>query len=224
MNKKILILIVIIIAVISTGVYFWLQQIPVSLVEILPKPIMPSVPTKNDKTITRGKEEWLEYKRPDFGFSFLYPPFLKASSMGSNFIQQKLDAGEMISGTIPPSFDTILFLDDKNNEWFLVEIFHELRQALTPDVIYQACDTQFNGGQLVNRITNAGDTVFLERKSISPYGASEPEFIFNYFYCFKTLKDDVVVLTVRQLQPLNSNKPADLDRIMLKIMASLKTF
>lgn len=66
---------------------------------------------------------WKTYRNDKFDFEFKYPAELNAVSSGPNEEQKKLDRGEMISGTVFPRYDTIIFSDQANKRQFYVAIF-----------------------------------------------------------------------------------------------------
>ncbi|MDP3990887.1 MAG: hypothetical protein Q8P63_01155 [Candidatus Nealsonbacteria bacterium] len=68
--------------------------------------------------------DWQTYKNDEYGFEIKYPSEFTFSSEGPNSVQYTIDRGEQISGTVQPSYDTIIFFDG-NNEVDRVEIFHK---------------------------------------------------------------------------------------------------
>ena len=66
---------------------------------------------------------WRTYENKKFGFKFNYPSSFRVRSRGPNEVQKALEHGEMISGTIPPSYDTIIFSDATGKKKFDVIVF-----------------------------------------------------------------------------------------------------
>ena len=82
-----------------------------------------------------GKADWKTYRNDKFGFEFKYPPEFNAVSTGPNDVQKEMERGEMVSGTVPPSFDTINFLDSTdstNKKLFDVTIFPVRDDPISP--------------------------------------------------------------------------------------------
>ncbi len=90
----------------------------VGYLTLIKKPTSPNTPTTQDTTAN-----WKVYRNDKFGFEFKYPTELTTVSSGPNEEQKKLDRGEIISGTIPSSYDTITFSDSANKEQFNVVVF-----------------------------------------------------------------------------------------------------
>ena len=94
---------------------------------LIKKSTSPTTETNQRQTITPTIQDetanWKTYQNDKFGFKFKYPAELSAVSSGPSEEQKKLDRGEMISGTVPPSYDTITFSNSANREQFNVVIF-----------------------------------------------------------------------------------------------------
>jgi len=122
MNQKrftniVLIVLVVVLAIVAG--YFVLVK----------KPISPTNTTSQSQNETT---DWKTYQNDKFGFSFKYPANLTAVSSGPNEEQKKLDRGEIISGTIPPSYDTITFSEQTIKEQFNVVIFSVRADEISP--------------------------------------------------------------------------------------------
>lgn len=72
---------------------------------------------------------WQTYRNEEHGFEIKYPSGFIFSSEGANFVQQTMDKGEQVSGTVQPSYDTIIF-SDGNNELGRIEIFHKYAEDI----------------------------------------------------------------------------------------------
>jgi hypothetical protein len=87
-------------------------QAPTSIPTLVPTPTPD--PTAN----------WETYRNQEYGFEVRYPLEFQFVSEGPNSAQQVLNKGEQISGTMQPSYDTIVFSDD-TNEVVRIEIFNK---------------------------------------------------------------------------------------------------
>lgn len=83
-----------------------------------------SIPT------TEPTANWKTYKNEYYKFEFRYPDFLTYKSSGPNDQMQRKLKGEIISGTVTPSFDTITFVNLEKSDIFYVEIFKGLENSI----------------------------------------------------------------------------------------------
>jgi hypothetical protein len=75
---------------------------------------------------------WKTYRNEEYGFEIKYPPEIAFFSRGPNYVQQALDRGETISGTVMPSYDTVIF-SDSYNEIAKIEIFHIYEKEISKE-------------------------------------------------------------------------------------------
>ena len=88
-----------------------------------------------------SEASWKTYQNEEFGFQIKHPKSLILESKGSNLEQQKLEKGEAISGTVQPSYDTIVFFEQEDKEQFKIEVFHPYEKEIskknyTDDYLY----------------------------------------------------------------------------------------
>ena len=161
----------------------------------------PVTPTAQDTTAN-----WKTYRNDKFGFEFKYPAELTAVSSGPNEEQKKLDRGEMISGTVPGSYDTITFSSSASKEQFDV-IIKGTKEEISPAgfkgylSMGSTCDTRWidsvsEGPTIINK----NGTPILEVQVISDgtRGGSSAG-----CYYFKNSKGDLVIFNVSGSDFLN---------------------
>lgn len=161
----------------------------------------PIMPTAQDTTTN-----WKTYRNERFGFEFKYPAELKTISSGPNDEQKKLDRGEMISGTVPGSYDTITFSDSASKEQFDVVIKGTKEEISTAGFkgylsMGSICDTRWiDSVSAEPTLINKNGIPILEVQVISggPRGGSSAG-----CYYFKNSKGDLVIFNVSGSDFLN---------------------
>lgn len=117
---KILVIVTVASIIIVAGGIFLLQNI---LIEETPQ-------SQSEVLDTSG---WKTYRNDEFGFEVKHPSGSNASRLGPNYVQQQKDRGEVISGTVVASLDTIVFSEDSQEEIFRIEIFASASKALSQE-------------------------------------------------------------------------------------------
>ena len=197
------ILIIVILALIVIGESFLLLKQEVSVP--LPKPIPPK--QTQDETAN-----WKTYRNEEYGFEIKYPPDYNLTLVGPNEEQRRIERGEQISGTIPPSFDTIIF-EGVDNERFSIEIYYPPYRELNQDYGFAGqCGSQFFDETLINRLISINAKKFLERRQLYKENKIRID------YCFVSGTNNLITLRATNLDP------AEVDKIDKLLHQMLSTF
>lgn len=147
---------------------------------------------------------WKTYWNDKFGFSFKYPANLTAVSSGPNEEQKKLERGEMISGTVPPSHDTITFSDQTGKEQFNVVIFPVRADEISPAgfsgylSMGSVCDTRWiDSVSEEPKLVKKNEISVLEVQVIS---GGPKEGVNNGCYYFKNSAGNLIVFNIAGLE------------------------
>lgn len=160
---QIIVVILLLIVVAGAAYYFGTKNKTAS---VSPTPSPTSIPTTN----------WKTYTNSEFGFNVEYPKSWTSASTGPNAAMDQVKAGQTISGTVTPSYDTISFLDQNKNEQLNISIFNQYNQPYPTSVdefkssyfyTYGACDLRW--GFVPNTLTliYIGSESFLKVEGVS---------------------------------------------------------
>jgi hypothetical protein len=137
---------------------------------------------------------WKSYRNEKYGFEIKYPLGVTFSSQGPNYVQQALDRGETISGTVMPSYDTIIF-SDSHNEIAKIEIFHVYEKEISKENYwaelhyYGPCDTRWEFNPEVLDFDSVNGIPVLKVKGKDYLNASQS------CYYLKNLSGNLIVLS-----------------------------
>jgi len=216
-NLKYILIVVILAAIVGGGIlgyyYLWIKDLETRLAVVELK--MP------EKVIADETANWKIYINGTFGFEFKYPSNLSYSSMGPNSVQQQINNGEQISGTVEPSYDTINFSEQGNEQKFSVGIFHKTDTSLTPSgyndgglFLSGACDLRWMDSK-PNIIKNnkVNDIEILEVKI-----AETNKFL--GCYCLKNKAGNLIVFSTASFKDQTNFQ--SVDKVINTILATLK--
>lgn len=155
---------------------------------ILQNPALKSLQTQNLPT-TITTSDWTTYTNQMYGFSLKYPQDYIYKSLGPNYFQSLIEKGEEISGTIPPTYETIIF--EKENNTFLIKIFHPQNEAVWENydfIIDGGCGSQFAKETLTDKIVS-----FKSLKS--RYRIQKNENKMEIYYCLLNKSHNLITVS-----------------------------
>lgn len=166
----------------------------------------------NPSAIVSG---WHTYRSYNYSFEFSYPNELKLSELGPNSAQYGLDTQESISGTVPPSYETVKLVSDRTAEWLDFEIFYPLERLKADQPIVGDCGSHQADETLVNRMIHVGGLDLLERRQ--RYGDS-----FRIDYCFISGSGNLVVFKAHAFKGIKIDRIEEVDKLMRQILGTVK--
>jgi len=170
----------------------------------------PSLLPTHDPTLN-----WQMYKNSEFGFTFKYPSGYAYDAVGPNYFQRQLDAGESISGTVAPSYDTIQFQGEPHS--FTLGIFHSVPEydvaELNPP-LDGSCGSQFRT-TLSTTVRHIGRRPYREVIQ-SQTGSKENDL--NVSLCWLNNRHHLLVLSARSIAS------GDIDPTLLFLRTVLSSF
>jgi len=190
------ILIVVILVVIAGGGYwfYWNWQMAKQEKKLLEFPEI-----KRPEKVEKVEDEtpnWKNYRNEEYGFEIKYPAEFTISSEGPNSAQEALDRGEQISGTVAPSYDTIIFSDD-DNELARIEIFHKYEKDILEEnykdkdylYLFGPCDVRWDFKPEIINLEFINDLKILTVK-----GKAEGNISQNCYY-LKNIDGNLIVIS-----------------------------
>lgn len=209
-----IIVVIAILVILGGGVWVWQSQEPQRITFTTGKS---TTDTQSALTEEKQTQDWKTYKSEKYGFKLEYPAEYTPTSQGPNEAQLRLDAGEQISGTQPPSFDTILFTASGKNE-FNIEIYHPMKTELNPNYgIAGDCGSQFADKTLNNRLDTVNSIDFLERRQ--EFGENK----IGINFCFVSGTNNLITLRSRNINPAEIDKVDSFLRSILSTIALVTT-
>jgi len=133
-NWKYILIVAFLSVIVGGGILVYLKYFEKEIISLTKFPEIKK-PEKIETEKPKIEEEianWKTYRNEEYGFEIKYPPDVIFSSQGPNLAQKKLNRGETISGTIMPSYDTIIF-SDSHNEIAKIEIFHIYEKEISKE-------------------------------------------------------------------------------------------
>lgn len=163
-------------------------------------------PSPSRTSVEMGKlitptNNWSVYESRDPVFKFQYPPSYGFEVKGPNQTKLDLDAGKQISGTLPPSLQTIVFTSPYLSD-FEVVVYYLFPDELNEKYNYNgSCGSQFADENLLNQMFTVKDEDnfdidVLERRQVFHSELGEEV---KVSYCFRGYKSILISLQVGNL-------------------------
>jgi hypothetical protein len=219
-------IIIILVVFIAGGILAW-QYFGIPKEETPEEKVPEGVTEKLEEVVKDETANWKTYRNEEFGFEIKYPSTLKLSSMGPNLEQQKLERGETISGTVQPSYDTIVFSDEDDKEQFRVEIFHPYKKDISEKNygslhLFGRCDLRWEFHPTSIQTKNINNIKILEvkGKELGPPYKKIPTLLGCYY--FKNHTENLIVLSTDDFE--NQLDFEKVDSVLRKIISTLFLF
>jgi len=139
---------------------------------------------------------WSVYKNTEYGFTIEYPENYSFLLTGPNEAQKALDRGEQISGTVQPSYETVIFQDEDKEMVAKIEIFHKYDKPISKKEYregylysYGPCDFRFGFEPIYSYYTSP--IIFF--KNLIVGGKKENNFLVCYY--IKNEKGNLIVFS-----------------------------
>ena len=182
------------------------------------KEILESFNLRSSKELT----DWKTYQNGEYQFEFKYPKEFSFLAIGPNETQKKMgdDNDQPMSGTSKPSFDTIIFSDEKNEDIFEISIFYPKEDVFSEKeyiekyfYLYGLCNASAGFEPVEINVFNANKTDIMEVK-----GMNYEKSIFRGCYYFKNRNNNLIVLSSYGFKSEEEFRRIDL--VMKDILAS----
>lgn len=99
------ILVIVIFTLLVVGILSWqwseLKKVEMPEIEA-PEEILPPSPSGEEIIPKDETANWKIYRNEEYGFELRYPRNLKVVEKGPNYVQKQIEAGKVITGTVPP--------------------------------------------------------------------------------------------------------------------------
>jgi hypothetical protein len=172
----------------------------------MPKEEKEGIETPEGVTPKNEINNWNTYRNEEYGFEVKYPSEFVVSSEGPNAAQRAIDEGKQISGTVQPSYDTIIFADN-HNELGRIEIFHKYEQHIFEEnykdkgylkwhlYLYGPCDIRWEFKP------ESFNFKYIGNNSVLTVRGSDKEGKIQNCYYLKNANENLIVFSNKEYKP-----------------------